>query len=117
MAKTKPSPVPTKTASIKPSRGKVVTSKAAAKVVAKKLVASPTPFNGFPKDFLAFFRELAKNNNRDWFAENKPRYTKSIIEPSLAFISAMDLPLGRFADCFEAKAKTKKMHVSFFGQF
>ena len=29
---------------------------------------------GVIKDILAFLRELQENNNREWFAENKPRY-------------------------------------------
>jgi uncharacterized protein (TIGR02453 family) len=64
------------------------------------------PFEGFPKDFFAFFRELAKNNNREWFAVNKERFHKSVQAPTLSFIAAMDLPLGRFADCFVCEAKT-----------
>lgn len=64
------------------------------------------PFEGFPKDFLAFFRELAKNNDREWFAANKERFHKSVQAPTLSFIAAMDLPLGRFADCFVCEAKT-----------
>lgn len=100
-------------ASAKPS-SKVVSSRSTVKVAPKPAAKTktkpsgvPAPFVGFPKDFLAFFRELPKNNNREWFAENKERYTRSILEPSLSFISAMDLPLGRFADCFEAKARTQ----------
>ena len=72
-----------------------------------RLSVAPTPFTGFPKDFLAFFRELAKNNDRVWFEKNKDRYLASVVQPSLSFIAALDLPLGRFADCFEAKAKTQ----------
>ncbi len=63
-------------------------------------------FEGFPKDFLAFFRDIAKNNDREWFAANKERYKQSVEAPLLAFIRAMDLPLGRFADCFQAIART-----------
>jgi uncharacterized protein (TIGR02453 family) len=62
----------------------------------------PAPFEGFPKDFLAFFRELAKNNDREWFEANRSRYENSVKEPTRSFIAAMDLPLGRFADCFVA---------------
>ena len=29
------------------------------------------------KDVLDFLKLLSKNNNRDWFTENKPRYEKS----------------------------------------
>ena len=65
----------------------------------------PAPFEGFPKDFLVFFRELAANNDREWFAANKARYLQSVEAPLLSFIDAMDVPLGRFAGCFQAIAK------------
>ena len=32
-----------------------------------------TSFKGLPKDIFAFFRELADNNEKPWFEENKPR--------------------------------------------
>ncbi|HYC56822.1 MAG TPA: DUF2461 domain-containing protein [Candidatus Binatia bacterium] len=62
-------------------------------------------FEGFPSDFLKFFRELKKNNRREWFNENKERYRTSVQVPTLSFISAMDIPLGRIADCFVADAR------------
>ncbi len=46
-------------------------------------------FKGFSKDFVQFFEELAANNNRDWFAENKSRYHDSVVEPIGDFIVAM----------------------------
>jgi uncharacterized protein (TIGR02453 family) len=70
-----------------------------------KVVEAPPPFTGFPKGFFPFFRELAKNNNREWFAANKQRYIDTVQVPVLSFIAAMDLPLGRFADCFVCEAK------------
>lgn len=72
---------------------------------ASKTKAGIAPFEGFPKDFLAFFRELAKNNEREWFKANEARYRESVEAPLLSFIAAMDLPLGRFASCFEAIPK------------
>src|SRR5205085_9821768 len=74
--------------------------------MAAKPPAAPPPFAGFPKDFLAFFRELAKNNDREWFAANKHRYVGSIQAPLRSFVVAMDLPLGRFADCFVADTRS-----------
>jgi uncharacterized protein (TIGR02453 family) len=70
-----------------------------------KVKEAIAPFVGFPKDFFPFFRELAKNNDREWFAANKERYLKTVQAPILSFIAAMDLPLGRFADCFVCEAK------------
>lgn len=46
-------------------------------------------FKGFPKDFFAFFNELKKNNNRDWFNANKQRYLESVVEPMGEYISSM----------------------------
>lgn len=74
---------------------------------AKAAPAEPPPFEGFPKDFLAFFREITKNNDREWFAVNKERFKASVQTPALSFIAAMDLPLGRIADCFVADARTQ----------
>ncbi len=43
----------------------------------------------FEKDFLQFFKDLAGNNNRDWFLENKKRYDKSVKKPFETFTSAL----------------------------
>ena len=43
----------------------------------------------FDKDTFAFLRELAANNDRDWFAENKDRYEESVKEPFLQFINGL----------------------------
>jgi uncharacterized protein (TIGR02453 family) len=77
----------------------------AAKAKPVKVKEAIAPFEGFPKDFFPFFRELKKNNDRDWFLANKERYARSVQAPLLSFVAAMDLPLGRFADCFVCEAK------------
>ena len=41
----------------------------------------------FDKETFAFLRELAANNDRGWFAENKDRYKESVKEPFLQFIN------------------------------
>ena len=41
----------------------------------------------FDVETFAFLRDLAKNNDRDWFAENKDRYEGSVKEPFLQFIN------------------------------
>ncbi|GBD90223.1 hypothetical protein BMS3Abin04_00940 [bacterium BMS3Abin04] len=43
----------------------------------------------FSQDFIEFFSELEKNNNRDWFNSNKKRYEKSVKEPFNDFIQDM----------------------------
>lgn len=52
-------------------------------------------FNGFTAETARFLKELAKNNNRDWFRANKDRYEESVHGPALAFIEAMTEPLER----------------------
>ncbi|MFQ5351719.1 MAG: DUF2461 domain-containing protein [Candidatus Binatia bacterium] len=59
-------------------------------------------FKGFPKDCRRFLRELAANNEREWFNANKRRYRESVLEPMCAFIEAMDGELARVSDCFVA---------------
>jgi uncharacterized protein (TIGR02453 family) len=62
-------------------------------------------FEGFPDDFLVFFRQLETNNNRTWFEENKPRYQDSVVRPMLAFIEAMQEPLAEIAPQYLALPK------------
>ena len=40
----------------------------------------------FSPDFLEFFKELAANNHKDWFDENRKRYHKEIKEPFKIFV-------------------------------
>ena len=59
----------------------------------------------FTEGTFAFLRELAANNNRDWFNDNKARYESEVREPALAFIRAMAPELKRFAPHFVAVDK------------
>jgi len=56
-----------------------------------------TEFNGFPKDLLKFLTELAANNNRVWFNDNKSRYHESVVNPISEFIVAMKPRLHRIS--------------------
>ncbi len=62
-------------------------------------------FRGFDPSLLNFLDELAQNNEREWFAENKDRYEKLVREPALDFIVAMGPLLDKIAPQFEAVAK------------
>jgi uncharacterized protein (TIGR02453 family) len=59
-------------------------------------------FEGFPKDFFAFFRELKANNDRAWFEANKPRFRDSVQAPMSAFIAAMQPRLAKISKNFVA---------------
>ena len=46
-------------------------------------------FGGFPGDLFGFFEALGKNNNREWFNDNKARYYESVVNPVSEFIVAI----------------------------
>jgi uncharacterized protein (TIGR02453 family) len=48
----------------------------------------------FTQDFSQFFIDLAPNNNKDWFDQNRKRYERSVKEPFKAFVSHMIMRLG-----------------------
>ncbi|MCL2744309.1 MAG: DUF2461 domain-containing protein [Planctomycetaceae bacterium] len=43
--------------------------------------SSKTRFAGFTPNTLDFFRQLDKNNNREWFTEHKKEYVQFVAEP------------------------------------
>lgn len=43
----------------------------------------------FTEDYLDFFKELAAENNKEWFDANRKRYMKSVKEPFEQFITAL----------------------------
>lgn len=58
-----------------------------------------TPFRPATFDFL---RELARNNDREWFNANKPRYEADAKGPALAFVREFGVSLARIAPRFVA---------------
>ena len=56
----------------------------------------------FYPETLAFLEELAANNNRDWFKENKSRYEEQVLDVALRFIQSMQDPLHAMAPRFVA---------------
>lgn len=54
-----------------------------------------------------FLRELAANNERDWFAANKERYIDLVQEPALAFISDFAPRLRKISSHFEADPRAQ----------
>jgi uncharacterized protein (TIGR02453 family) len=59
----------------------------------------------FTKSTFSFLDELAANNNRAWFEENKSRYESLVREPALDFIEAMEPALKTFAPNFRAEPR------------
>jgi len=61
---------------------------------------TPTPY--FTAKTFAFLKELAANNRRDWFAENKARYEDHVKVPALRFIQDFQNRLARLSPHFHA---------------
>jgi len=59
-------------------------------------------FPGFQPTIFRFLNELAGNNNRPWFRENKSRYEREVLEPCLAFIRAFGPRLKKISPLFVA---------------
>lgn len=62
-------------------------------------------FSGFPAQTLGFLKELARNNEREWFNTNKHLYEIYVREPALAFIENMSPRLQRISGQFNAIAR------------
>ena len=59
-------------------------------------------FRRFEPTIFQFLEELADNNHRAWFQENKGRYEGEVLEPSLAFIRAFQPRLKKISAYFVA---------------
>jgi uncharacterized protein (TIGR02453 family) len=60
------------------------------------------PFQGFPRDFFAFLRQLKANNERTWFEANKQRFRDNVQAPMAGFIGAMAPGLRKISKNFVA---------------
>lgn len=59
-------------------------------------------YAGFEKASIDFLTELAANNNREWFNDNKARYEEHVLDVALRFIQSMQDPLAQLAPEFTA---------------
>ncbi|MCF8461196.1 MAG: DUF2461 domain-containing protein [Flavobacteriales bacterium] len=59
----------------------------------------------FTQDYLDFFKELAANNNKDWFHANKKRYELSVKGPFESFIHELIARTAKIDEQFEAETK------------
>ncbi len=56
----------------------------------------------FSKETFAFLRDLAANNDREWFNANRARYEASVLGPSVRFIMDFGRRLHRISPHFRA---------------
>jgi len=66
---------------------------------------NPAEDRFFGPESVRFLRELARNNNRPWFQQNKARYEADVQDPALRFIEAMGPRLARLSPHLVADAR------------
>ncbi len=59
----------------------------------------------FSKDYKQFFEDLANNNHKEWFHEQKKRYEESAKKPFLAFVTALINNLKEYEPDLSIEAK------------
>ena len=59
----------------------------------------------FTKEFFGFFRDLQKNNNKEWFHANKARYEEVVQDPALRFIRDAGARLRKISPHLVGEAK------------
>ena len=62
-------------------------------------------FTHFDPSLMQFLRDLAANNNREWFSAHKQDYEDKVRSPALAFIEAMESWIRMVSPHYEASAK------------
>lgn len=62
----------------------------------------PARYASFDATTIRFLEQLAANNNREWFNENKSRYEHDVLDVALRFIQSMQDPLADIAPHFIA---------------
>src|SRR5438093_9814590 len=56
-----------------------------------------TGFAGFPREAIAFFKELERHNRREWFQPRKQIYDEQVKAPMADLIRALTAEMMRFA--------------------
>jgi uncharacterized protein (TIGR02453 family) len=56
--------------------------------------SAASPRRGYGPELFRFLREIAKHNDREWFAANKERYLEHVQSPSLEFVRTVGPKLG-----------------------
>ena len=64
-------------------------------------------FTGFPPAGLQFLRELALNNNREWFQAHQQVYEQQLLVPARLFVSALGEKLETYSPGIEYDAASK----------
>ena len=64
-----------------------------------------TQFKGLPNGLFRFLNDLKKNNNRQWFQDNKERYQRHVVEPMVEFMLAIQPKIAKLSPHIVVKPK------------
>jgi uncharacterized protein (TIGR02453 family) len=59
----------------------------------------------FTSDFVEFFKDLAKNNHKEWFHQNKKRYELSVKNPFTLFLNDLITEIKKYDTTLEIEPK------------
>jgi uncharacterized protein (TIGR02453 family) len=65
-------------------------------------------FNGFPKECVDFYTELAQNNSKTWFDAHKKDFDKYVMGPARDFVSDMGRSLAKIAPKISADPRVNR---------
>lgn len=63
-------------------------------------------FTGFPKEVITFYKDLVRNNNKEWFEAHKTDYKNHVIKPAQNFVLAMGERLRTISPGLVADTRT-----------
>jgi len=66
----------------------------------------------FTPDFVKFFKDLSKNNHKEWFNENRKRYQQSVKDPFYAFVDQLIEQVQAFDPDVQIQAKDAVMRIN-----
>ena len=65
----------------------------------------PTGFPGFPPEMFQFFRQLKRNNHREWFQPRKELFERHVKAPMTELVTALNSQLMKFGPDYVADPK------------
>ena len=71
-------------------------------------MAKEVNFNGFSKGTVEFFLNLKRNNNKNWFDQNKDKFDNLVMKPARFFVEALGEKLQSISPGIVADPKVNK---------
>jgi uncharacterized protein (TIGR02453 family) len=69
------------------------------------------PFHGFPKEGIAFLKQLKSNNNREWFKSHKSEYEDFVKLPMQSFIASLKPKMAKIAPEIDVNPKKSMFRI------